>query len=210
MGRLPDADIDVKERERAAGLFQEAVVASQVKDDRLVKHNTSLHFQRIPQDPDTGLSAFPYQVAEEFGYHKVDIIPNHVYDQIHSEEELQRLIDADVNWDWFQDERFFGVGGLTHIGSYRRLCQKFPPRSLLDVAALLAIIRPRMRHLQVECHTIDEVKKRCWNKDEGPQKEYFFKKSHSVAFAMLVLIHAQLIARKFKMHVYEADGEFFI
>lgn len=210
MTSIPDCDIDVKDRDRTASLFREATVASQVSKGHLVKHNTSLHLQKIPVDPITGLSAFPYKQAEELGYYKVDLIPNHVYDLVGSERELVELLDAPVDWGWFQDDRFFGNGGLTHLADYKYLCEKFPPRSVLDIAALLAVIRPRMRHLKKECRTLAEIKERCWDKSEGPETEYFFKKSHSVAFAVLVILHAQLIARRLEPKTYEPDGDFFI
>ena len=206
---IPDCDIDVKDRERAVSLFPEAIRMSQINDKQLVPHNTGLHFQKIPVDPITGLSAYPYKQAGGLGFNKVDLIPNTVYDLVKSEKHLQELLDAPVDWDWFQDERFFGHKGLTHLHEYLWLCKKFPPKSVFDIAALLAIIRPRMRHLQKECQSIDEVKERCWNKSEGPENEYFFKKSHSVAFAVLVVVHAQLLAEKLNPKTYEPDGGFF-
>lgn len=210
MTELPDCDIDVQNRDKSASLFREATVASQRSKGNLVKHNTSLHFQKIPMDPITGLSAFPYKEAEGLGYYKVDLISNRIYDLIESEEELVELLDAPIDWGWFQDERFFGPNGLIHLHKYQHLCVKFPPGSVFDIAALLAVIRPRMRHLQKECQSLGEIRKRCWSKSEGPETEYFFKKSHSIAFAMLVIVHAQLIARSLDPKTYEPDGEFFI
>lgn len=213
MTEIPDCDIDVKggdERDKVASIFREATVASQLNKRHLVKHNTSLHFQKIPVDPITGLSAFPYKQAEKLGYHKVDLISNHVYNEIGSEQEITDLLNAPIDWGWFQDERFFGSEGLVHLHSYFHLCKKFPPESVLDIAALLAVIRPRMRHLQKECQSLAEIKQRCWSKSEGPETEYFFKKSHSVAFAVLVVLNAQLIARRLEPKTYEPDGGFFI
>ena len=214
---IPDVDLDVKDRDRTASFFREAVVASQVVEKRLAKHNTGVYFQKIPQDPINDLAAFPYKEAEELGYFKVDLIPNHVYDLVGSEEELLELLDAPVDWSWFQDERFF-LGPdhryrLTHLGKprYFRLCQIFPPKSVLDVAALIAVIRPQKAHLINECKTLAEIRERVWEREEGADG-YFFKKSHSVAFAMLVVLHAQIIARKLKRKTYEGeeDGGFFI
>ncbi len=207
---LPDVDLDVKNRDKTVSLFEEIVSASQLADDRLVKHNTGVYFQKIPQDPTNGLAVFPFDIAEELGYYKVDMIANHVYDMLSSETELQRLLDAPVDWEWFQDGRFFGRNGLTHLGTYDWLCKKFPPKSVIDIAALLATIRPRMRHLKNECKDLEEIKDRCWNRSEGSENDYFFKKSHSVAFAMLVILHAQIIARKLEPKTYESDGDFFI
>ena len=212
---IPDVDLDVKDRDRVASLFREAIPASQVQNRRLVNHNTGLYFQKIPQDPQRKLSVFPYKEAEDMGYFKVDLIPNHVYDLIESEAELQQLLDAPVDWDWFLDDRFYDSPDhryrLTHLGNYRRLCKKFPPKSVTDIAALIAVIRPQKAHLKKECQTIEEIKERVWQREEGAEG-YFFKKSHSIAFAILVVLHAQLIARRLAPKVYEGeeDGGFFL
>ena len=203
---IPDVDLDVKDRDHALTALRNYVQASQVNNDNaLVGHNTGIYFQKVPVDPVSGLSAFPYKEAEFLGYFKVDLIPNHVYDLVASNEELEELLDAPVNWDWFQDERFFEAEDkryqLTHLANYHHLCVMYPPKSVEDVACLLALIRPGKRYLVAQ--PWEDVKREVWVKPEGD--DYFFKKSHSVAFAVLVVLHAQLIAR----HLGEAE-EYFI
>ena len=217
MIELPDVDLDVKDRERAASLFGEAVVSTQLTDkNTLVKHKTGVHFQKIPQDPTTGMAVFPYDIAEEMGYHKVDIIPNHVYDMVGSEEELQCLLDEPVNWDWFTDERFYDNTDtryrMTHLSGSDHIYRRYPPKSMEDVAILLAVIRPRKRYLIGE--PWEKIKKLIWKKipEENPDndpRKYFFKKSHSFAFAMLVVLHAKIIARRLSPKVYEGEDSFF-
>lgn len=203
---IPDVDLDVKDRDRAVSALRNYVQASQMNQDTsLVPHNTGVYFQKIPVDPITGLAAFPYKEAEVAGYFKVDLIPNHVYDLVESNEELQELLDAPVDWDWFSDKRFFEAEDrryqLTHLANHFYLCEMYPPKSVEDVACLIAIIRPGKKYLIGE--SWDRVKREVWQRPEGD--EYFFKKSHSVAFAVLVVLHAQLIAR----HLGEAE-EYFI
>lgn len=208
---IPDVDLDVKDRDRAASLFKEAVPASQVQEKKLVLHKTGVYFQRVPQDPTNGLAVFPYDISEDFGYFKVDLIPNHVYDMVSSEEELTQLLNKPVDWGWFQDERFFNATNskmrLTHLSRYYSLCCRFPPKSVEDIAALIAVIRPAKKHLLKECKSLSEIKQRVWVREE--EDGYFFKKSHSIAFAMLVVLHAQIIASKlFPGDVFEEDGYF--
>jgi hypothetical protein len=202
---IPDVDLDVKDRDNAISVLRNYVVASQVNKNVMTPHNTGVYFQNLPIDPITNLSAFPYKEAEELGYFKVDVIPNHVYDLVESNDELQTLLDAPVDWEWFQDERFFEAEDrryqLTHLSKYHHLCVMYPPQSVEDLACLLALIRPGKKYLVAQ--PWETVKEEVWKKPAT--EEYFFKKSHSVAFAVLVVLHAQLIAR----HLGEAE-EYFI
>ena len=86
---IPDVDLDVKDRDRAVSVLRGYTQASQENKGVLNPHNTGVYFQKVPVDPVSGLSAFPYKEAELVGYFKVDIIPNHVYDLVESNDELQ-------------------------------------------------------------------------------------------------------------------------
>ena len=205
---IPDVDLDVKDRDAAVSVLRRYTVASQVNKEVMTPHNTGVYFQRMPVDPTSGLSAFPYKEAETIGYFKVDIIPNHVYDLVESNEELEELLDAPVDWSWFQDKRFFEADErkyqLTHLANYHHLCEMYPPESVEDISCLLALIRPRKKYLVGEPWEL--IKDVVWQKlDTEDDKHYFFKKSHAVAFGVLVVLHAQLIAR----HLGEAE-EYFI
>lgn len=194
---IPDVDLDVKDRDRAVTVLKGTTIASQVATNgRLAPHNTGIYLQRIPKDPVTDLSAFPYKEAEWFGYYKIDIIANHVYDMVGSNDELDELLEEPIDWDWFLNENFFDKSEdpayrLTHISNYLWLCQKYPPQSVEDLAALIAVVRPGKSHLIGQ--PWETVKEEIWKRDgEG----YVFKKSHAVAFALLVTVHAKLINRK--------------
>lgn len=199
-GEIPDVDLDVSDRDKALASLRKFIQASQVNDGKMSPHNTGIYFQKIPVDPTNGLSAFPYKEAEEIGYFKVDLIPNHVYDLVESNEELDELLEAPVDWSWFQDKRFFENEDsryrLTHLAKYHHLCEMYPPQSVEDVACLIAVIRPRKKYLVGE--PWDVIKRVVWQKLDEEGDEYFFKKSHAVAFAILVVLHAQLIARHLK------------
>jgi len=207
---IPDVDLDVNDRARAAALFPNAIVASQVQKHKLVPHNSGLYFQKIPTDPTSGISSFPYKEAEEEGYFKVDLLPNHVYDLVASNEELEELLAAKVDWRWFTDKRFYNNINhkyrLTHLSKYHSLACQYPPKSVEDIAALIALIRPSKKHLKGKPWS--EIKERIWEKPED-DGGYFFKKSHAVAFALLVILHAQIIARKLHLVRSEKDDGFF-
>lgn len=206
MDSIPDVDLDVADREAALALFPEAILASQLSSDgnRLVKHNTGVYFQNIPVDPLVGTATFPYDYAEEFGYYKIDMIPYHVYEGIEDEGLLLELLEfaesEDFPWHWFRDERFYTHEEtrlqVTHLARHFDVCQTYPPESVLDVAALIALIRPRKKYL-IGQHW-DVIEEKIWKKlpeeDSDKPGNYFFKKSHAVAFALVILVHMQLIA----------------
>lgn len=198
MPSLPDVDIDVKDRDNIVGLFSHATMASQLDDTpRLIKHKTGVHFQAIPTDPDTGFSVFPYDVAEELGYYKVDFLPNHVYDQIESMEQRDELLNAPVDWSWFLDREFvrtlFHLGGT--VGSGKTMADvvaDYQPDSIDDIAHLIAIKLPAKKHLIGE--SWDKIRQEMW--DKNPDGKPQFKRSHAYAYALVVILDAQLKIRR--------------
>ena len=60
-------------------------------------------------------------------------------------------------------------------------------------------------------YTWDQIKERIWGKrdDEPECKSKPFKKSHAVAYALLVVLHAQLITRYLNSPLEEEAGEYF-
>jgi DNA polymerase III alpha subunit len=63
------------------------------------------------------------------------------------------------------------------------------PKSVEQLAAVLAMIRPAKRNLIGK--TWDEVMKEVWVKPEND--EYYFKKSHATAYAVAVVVQMNLI-----------------
>lgn len=196
---LSDVDIDLKDREAVVGLFPEFTTASQLdQNGNLIKHKTGVYLQRIPVDPVTQLAAFPYDCAEALGYYKLDFLPYRIYDGVETREELEEMValaqSDEFPWHWFADRRFFDGSDsnyqITQLSRNYKLCQQYPPRSLLDVAALNALIRPQKKHLIGRPWS--EITSLVWKRDEG--EGYFFKKSHAVAFSMAILVHMQIIA----------------
>jgi DNA polymerase III alpha subunit len=56
---------------------------------------------------------------------------------------------------------------------------------------VLALIRPGKKHLQSLCieRGFDSIRDEIWQQDAG----YTFKRSHSLSYAMLVYVHANLL-----------------
>ena len=193
---LPDVDIDVSERSHAlAGILSTGVPASMTIDGELKKHPTGIFVQNIPTCPISGLAAFPsgkksFDIAEELGYIKLDILPNGALLGIETPDhmdELNKKIDQ-IDWDWFQDEMI--VCHLHHLGNYFEVVSAYEPNCVQHIAMLIAMIRPAKKHLIGE--QWDVIEREIWVR--GDNDDYFFKKSHAFGFAQLILV--QLLALK--------------
>lgn len=196
---IPDVDLDVANRDNVVHLIEPKIIASQFtpSEDQLVPHNTGLYCQKIPNDPISGLATFPYKVAEDFGYYKVDIINNKVYEPIGNEEHLDALIahaeSDEFDWTEFLDGKYYTNKDtdlrLTQLAKHMDLVEQYPPRSIDDLAVLIALIRPQKKHLIGE--SWNDIVDSIWKKDDD--QSYSFKKSHAIAYALLVAVHIQLL-----------------
>jgi hypothetical protein len=194
MARLPDIDIDVKDRLDALR-GHDCVPASLLQDGELKKHPTGVFYQLVPIDPVTRLAAFPSEgkelgdVCEAIGYQKLDVIPNHAYADFSSREDVDAVLNDGFDWDWLLDREL--VEGLHHIGSHFDLVSSYAPRNIGELAALLAVIRPGKIHLKGL--TMEEILSEVWKKDGG--SAYTFKKSHAFAYALMVMVQAAMSIR---------------
>ena len=180
-----DIDIDTGDRDKLLRLIPHTVASIRKKD--IKKHNTGVYVTDIPYDPVFDISSLDYELAEERGYVKLDILNVHVYNQIRDEKHLVELM-REPDWSSLNDEKF--VGQLIHLGNHYNSLQKMPEpvNSIPRLAMFLAVIRPGKKHLIGR--TWNEVAKTIWDREEGT---YTFKKSHAVAYAHLVVVHMNLL-----------------
>jgi len=183
-----DIDIDFGNREQILSLIKHTP-ASISRDDKLAKHNTGVYFTEIPIDPFTGLSNLEYHTAEERGYLKLDFLNVGVYQQIRDEDHLTQLLNQPPNWAKLYDQKF--CEQLIHIGNHYDTLINMPEAvtSIPRMAMLLSVIRPAKRHLIGQ--NWEEIAKTVWQKPSDDS--YFFKKSHAVAYAHLVVVHMNLL-----------------
>lgn len=186
-----DVDIDFADRTQALELLKHTP-ASILREGQLVPHNTGVYVTNIPQDPFTGLASIDYVSAEDRGYMKLDFLNVSLYTQIKNEEHLQELMTAEPLWDLLYEPEF--CGQLIHINNHYRTLIQMPEAvtSIARMAMFLAVIRPAKRHLIGK--TWAEVAETVW--DRPADDEYYFKKSHSVAYAHLVAVHMNLLCEK--------------
>ena len=183
-----DIDIDFGDRTLALNLLRHTP-ASINRDGTWVQHNTGVYVTDIPQDPFTGRASLDYDAAEERGYMKLDFLNVSLYTQIKSEQHLQELIAQEPEWDRLYDPEF--CGRLIHIGNHYKTLIQMPEavNSIPRMAMLLSVIRPAKRHLIGKPWR--EVAETVWEKPADDS--YFFKKSHSLAYAHLVVVNMNLL-----------------
>jgi hypothetical protein len=184
-----DIDIDFGNRELALACINHTR-ASQLKDGQLVSHNTGVYVTDMPQDPFTGLAGIPYDQAEDRGYVKLDLLNVSLYQRVQSEAHLLALMEQTPDWARFNSDREF-FEQLIHVNNHWELLKRMPDPvdSIPRLAMFLAVIRPAKRSLVGQ--SWKDVAERVW---ERPVDDtYYFKKSHAVAYAHLVVVNMNLL-----------------
>lgn len=182
-----DIDIDVADRERLLSLIPN-VPAMLDQNGRARRHNTGVYFHEIPQNPFTGLATLDHKTAEELGYFKIDVLNVGMYRNIETPEMMEKLLEMEPVWELLEYEEV--VSQLFHIHNYFNVVKQMRPRSVPELAAVLAIIRPAKRHLIGK--PWQEVFASVWEKPAGD--EYYFKKSHAHAYATAIVLQLNMLA----------------
>ena len=183
---MPDIDIDFADRDLALSRIKH-IRASRLDRNDTVPHNTGIYLQSIPVNPITNLSTIDYKTAEDRGYFKLDFLNVSIYKDVRDEEHLKTLMETEPLWDLLEQDDFSSL--LFHINGHGSILRQMKPTSILQLAAVLAMIRPAKRHLIGETWTT--VMETIWTKPTDG--EYYFKKAHAVAYAMAVAVQMNLI-----------------
>jgi DNA polymerase III alpha subunit len=186
---MPDIDIDFIDRTEALKLFDH-IPASRLDSQNLVKHNTGVYLHRVPVNPLTNLCEIPYDQAEDHGFFKIDFLNVGLYKGIKDEEHLIQLMNQEPLWDLLEDDSFTNL--LFHVNGHGSILRQLKPKSVEQLSAVLAIIRPAKRHLADKGW--DEILKEVWIKPIGD--EYYFKKSHATAYAVAIIVQMNLICEQ--------------
>lgn len=183
-----DIDIDFADRQKILALVKH-VPASQLKNAKLVPHNTGVYVTSIPVDPMLGIASIDYETAENRGYLKLDFLNVTLYQQIRNEEHLTQLMHAPPDWNRFNTDRAF-FEQLIHVNNHWNTLKKMPEPvdSVPRLAMLLSVIRPAKRHLIGQAWR--DIAGTVWEKPQDDS--YYFKKSHAVAYAQLVVVNMNL------------------
>jgi hypothetical protein len=184
-----DIDIDVPNRDAVLKLIQH-VPARLESGTSVRKHNSGIYVTDIPHDPINGCSALNYEVAEQRGYFKIDLLNMSVYGLVKSPEHYQEMLSKEPPWSRLWTDGPW-ASQLVHVGNYTDLLKRMKPDSIPRMAAFISIIRPGKAHLQMKPWS--EVFASVWDGDDS--RGYTFKKSHAVSYAALVALHMNLLSQ---------------
>ena len=183
---MPDIDIDFADRD---------VILSQLKHrvaklNTGKKHNTGIYATEIPHNPIDNLATVEHKAADERGYFKLDFLNVSIYKDVRDEAHLTQLMEREPIWQLLEHEDFSEK--VFHLNGHSSLLKVLKPNSVLQLAATLAIIRPAKRYLANE--SWETIMKEVWIK---PEEGYYFKKAHSVSYAMACVVHMNLLCEEF-------------
>ena len=184
-----DIDIDLKTSFDPTKVIPGAIRASMLNNGKLVPHTCGAYFSKIPEDPVTHISAIPYDLAEDFGYMKIDFLHLQLLDHFESREEILALIDTDPNWDLLKSPKV--VSSLFQLGKQWDVVSAISPRSIEELADTLAMTKPAKRFL-IDLYQRDPIaaRRELYKKDD---ESYAYKKAHAYAYAFNVIIQLHLI-----------------
>jgi len=185
-----DIDIDFGDRTQILKAIKHTPASIQ-RDGALIQHNTGVYVTPIPVDPEKGIASIDHESADERGYIKLDLLNVNLYQSVRNEAHLTVLMQTEPAWDLFNAEQAF-FEELIHVKGHWNLLKRMPEPvdSIPRLAMFLSVIRPAKRHLAGK--TWAEVATEVWKKPED--NSYYFKKSHAIAYANLVVVNMNLLA----------------
>jgi len=193
---MPDIDIDFADRTLVLKFLKHIKASRLENSSELVKHNTGIYLQEVPYDAKRNLCSLPYDQAEEHGFFKIDFLNVSLYQGIHDEEHLQTLLNQEPIWDLLQQDDFVNL--LFHVNGHGKILREMKPRSVEQLAAVLAMIRPAKKHLIGK--DWKSVMSEVWKKPIT--EEYYFKKSHATAYALAIVVQMNLICESISRENY--------
>jgi hypothetical protein len=189
MKNQTDIDIDVLDRNDILSLIKH-IPASIKKNGIYTKHNSGVYVSEIPYDPVSNLASIEYKEAEERGYFKLDFLNNSLYNGVRDAEHLSELTDKEPIWELLEHSEI--VEQLAHVHNHIDVLRILKPQSIIELAEVLAIIRPAKRYLLNE--SVDVIKENVWTKPLD--NSYYFKKAHAIAYAVSIVVQLNLICEQ--------------
>lgn len=181
-----DIDVDFLDRTAALRLFKHHV-ASRIEDGKFVKHASGIYIQNIPHDLRNNLSTIEYATAEQRGYFKIDFLNAHVYSGIRDNEHLAELMKKEPLWELLIEKEVVDV--LFHISGHIDILKQMRPTSVVQLAAVLAMIRPAKRYLAGKDWS--QVMAEVWI--PPTDNTYYFKASHAISYAVAIVVQLNLL-----------------
>lgn len=189
---MPDIDIDFADRKQILDIVKHIPAAIKEADGTFKKHNTGVYCTPIPYNPLTGLASVDYKEAEERGYFKIDFLNVTAYNDFRNEQQIIDLLNVEPLWDLLHEKDI--CDQLVHVNGYHTLLKHLNPKSIVELAMVLALIRPGKKHLLDKCakEGFKSIEDEIWTKTD----DYYFKKSHAVGYAHLIVLQLNNICEK--------------
>jgi len=184
-----DIDIDFPDRKKVLDIIKH--IPARLEDGK--KHNTGVYCHSIPYNPLTDTASLDYKSAEERGYFKIDFLNVNAYAGVRDEAHIIELLNNEPLWDLLYEKDV--CDQLFHINGYHNLLNELKPISILNLAMVLAMIRPGKKHLIPICKEqgFQSIQDEIWTKSEDA---YFFKKAHAISYASVIVVQLNLICEK--------------
>jgi hypothetical protein len=184
-----DIDIDLANRNQLLELI-DVVSARQLHQGQVRKHNSGVYPTNIPYDPINDCATIDYELAEQRGYFKIDLLNMSIYQLIKNPEHYAQMLDQEPDWTRLWTDTAW-ASQLVHIGNYTELLKSMRPDSIPRMAAFISIIRPGKAYLQnQDWKTVFES---VWDGDSS--RGFVFKKSHAIGYSKLVVLHMNLLSQ---------------
>lgn len=183
-----DIDIDVSDNKRVRELFPDAVRASIIEQDELKAHIVGMYFQHMPRDVITGYAAIPYNIAEDFGYNKLDILNLSILENFSNKSQIRVLLKSEPDWSLLEKPEI--VEKLFHLSKHHDTLVQIKPKTVEELADTLALIRPNKKNL-IAKYIKNKVLTRheLYVKTEASD----LRKSHAIPYALLIVLQLHLI-----------------
>ena len=185
-----DIDIDISPKFEIDEIFKGIQHASIVENGKLKKHLVGVYFQNIPIDKETQLSAIPYDKADDEGFKKIDILNLKILSNFSSKAQIKQILAEEPDWTMLTYEEV--VNELFHLSGHFDVVDKIVPKSISELADVLALIRP---------NKIKLINKYLNNKKETIKELYVknspsdLRKSHAIPYAMIIILNMWLIKK---------------
>lgn len=187
--KYTDIDIDMADRTKLLAHIKYTDASMINPESHIIKkHNVGIYVQEIPTFLDTNLATIDYKVAGEYGYFKLDVLNNSIYEMVKDEAHLDKLMSIEPDWDILLNRDI--VSNLFQIGRHYETVSRWKPKSINQLAMFIAMIRPSKKYL-LDYNTWDDVEKEIW--DVPVNNASYFKKSHSIAYANVIRIQLNLL-----------------
>lgn len=187
---MPDIDLDFPNRDEVLGIIDHIPASIKDSNGSVRRHNTGVYCHDIPVNHLTGFASVDYKEAESRGYFKIDLLNVGFYKDISSEQHLNALLNQEPIWELLEQDDF--VNMLFQLNGHGDILRKLKPRSIEELAIVIALIRPAKKYLIGQDWAT--IRSEVWKKPAND--EYYFKKAHSFSYASAIVVQMNLICEK--------------